>query len=112
MTWREKLHPLVAKAELEVLLGLEERKLTTGMFRDTEIMLEATIPDFYWPTKGLAVYLDGPHHESETQRLKDELIDEKLRRMGLRSLRIPYKPPLSKTRLNEILDQIQEALEL
>lgn len=99
-----------SKAEMDVLLGLEQRGLTNGMFRDVEICLEKTIPDFYWPDKRLPVYLDGPVHEKERQRLKDELIDEKLRRMGLRPLRIPYKPPLSKRRLNEILDQIEEAL--
>jgi len=111
LSFREKMRVSPSHAEVDVLLGLEERRLTEGMFRDTEIVLEATVPDYYWPAKGLCVYLDGPPHESEHQRLKDELIDEKLRKMGLKVLRFSYEPSLSKHRRQEILDQIEEALE-
>ena len=111
MSWRNRLKVSPSKAEIDVLLGLEERGLTRGMFRDVEICLEITIPDFHWPDKGLPVYLDGPVHERERQRLRDELIDDKLRRRGLRPLRIPYRPPLSERRLSEVLNQIKEALE-
>ena len=116
MSWRDKLHTSTPKAEIDVLLGLEERGLTRGMFRNVDICLQKTTPDYYWKQGvvriGLPVYLDGPFHEKERQRLKDELIDEMLRKRGLRPLRIPYKPPLSDRRLNEILDLIEETLRL
>jgi very-short-patch-repair endonuclease len=108
--WKERMRQNPSRAEVDILLGLEERGLTVGMFRDEAIILETTTPDYYWPHKGLCVYLDGPPHESEHQRLKDELIDQKLRRMGLRVLRIPYTVPLTKEQREKILDQIEEEL--
>jgi len=109
MTWRERTHPRVSKAETILFLALQQRGLTNGMTSDRGIVLEATYPDFYWPTKGLAIYLDGPSHQRENQRLKDERIDENLRKKGIKVLRFSYKPPLTKQRLAEILDQIEEA---
>ncbi|MFQ6076041.1 MAG: hypothetical protein ACE5Z5_07905 [Candidatus Bathyarchaeia archaeon] len=110
MSWKERMRQTPSKAEIDILLGLEERGLTVGMFRGEVIILETTAPDYYWPHKGLCVYLDGPPHLKERQRLKDEIIDEKLRRMGLRPLRIPYNPPLSKRERERILDRIEEEL--
>lgn len=116
MSWREKLHTSTPRLEIDVLLGLEERGLTQrcgGMFRNVQICLESTEPDYLWPLPKFPVYLDGPPHEGERQRLKDELIDEKLRRRGYSPLRIPYKRyPVSDRQLNEILDQIEEMLDL
>ena len=116
MSWRNRLRVSPSKAEIDVLLGLEDRGLTRGMFRNVEICLQKTTPDYLWKEgfvrKGLPVYLDGPPHEKERQRLKDELIDEMLCKMGLHPLRIPYKSPLSDRRLNEILDLIEETLRL
>jgi len=110
MTWRQRMHPRVSRAEAILFLALQQRGLTEGMISDRGIVLEATYPDFYWPTKGLVVYLDGPPHQRENQRLKDERIDEHLRRRGIKVLRFSYKPPLTKQRLAEILDQIEKAL--
>jgi len=110
VSWKQRLRVNPSNAEIDILIGLEERGLTKGMFRDMEICLEKTIPDYFWPSRGLAVYLDGPVHLKERQRLKDERIDERLRKLGLRVLRISYRSPLSKHLREKILDEIEEAL--
>jgi hypothetical protein len=48
-----------------------------------------TDADFYFPEKKLAVFCDSiAHHSSPAAKRKDEAIDEKLKRVGIRSLRI------------------------
>jgi very-short-patch-repair endonuclease len=81
------------------------------MFRDVEICLEKTTPDWFWPTRGVALYLDGEQvHSSERAQLRDDKITDMLTNRGIKCLRFRYRPPLSKKRLNEIVAEIEEAL--
>lgn len=48
-----------------------------------------TDADFYFPAKKLAVFCDSvTHHSSLEAKKKDQIIDEKLKKIGIRSLRI------------------------
>lgn len=63
----------------------------------TNIILEATRPDFLFHDKKLAVYLDGPPHIlNPAKEERDERITEKLQEQGWKVLRIRYKPPLGR----------------
>lgn len=62
--------------------------------------------DFYFPEKKLAVFCDSvAHHSSPEAKKKDEAIDEKLKRIGIRSLRICgrdiAKSPMASAKLVE-----------
>jgi very-short-patch-repair endonuclease len=95
-------------AEEKVAVGLQERGVK-GWFKDVEIILDSTVPDFSNLIKGVVVYLDGEEvHSSENAQLRDERIDDKLARKGIRVMRFRYRPPLSQKRLNEILLVIEE----
>ena len=111
ITFRERLKQNPSNAEMTLTVALQERGLAHGMFRDVEICLEKTTPDLFWPTKGVAVYLDGEQvHSSERAQLRDDKITDMLTNRGIKVLRFRYRPPLSRKRLNEIIVQIEEAI--
>ena len=46
-------------------------------------------PDFILPSRRLAVFIDGPHHETDTQRAADAAIDRALDEQGFLVVRFP-----------------------
>ena len=73
----------------------------------TDVVLEATRPDFLFPDKKLAIYLDGPPHlKNPAKEELDTEITEKLQRQGYKVLRIQYRPPLGKKKALEIASEI------
>jgi very-short-patch-repair endonuclease len=69
-----------------------------------------TSVDFFFPKKNLVVFIDGPHHLKQCQDVKDELIDIALKRRNMQVLRFDYKPPITKHKVIEICDKIEQAL--
>lgn len=45
--------------------------------------------DFFYDDLNLAVFIDGPHHETDTQRAQDAFIDRKLDELGYLVVRFP-----------------------
>ncbi|WP_296870655.1 DEAD/DEAH box helicase [Tibeticola sp.] len=45
--------------------------------------------DFFYDDLNLAVFIDGPHHETDTQRAQDAVIDRKLDELGYLVVRFP-----------------------
>ena len=105
------MHPKVSKAEIEVFKGLSASGLTNGMLTQKTIVLKSTVPDFCWPSKRKAVYLDGLQaHSGDKQQERDVEICELMEHQGWDVLRIPYEPPLTEKNLQEILATIKRFL--
>lgn len=104
-SWRDRkarMHPQASKMEEALLLALNQKGLHPE--RDRQFCLRTTIPDFYFPHKNLAVYLDGEQvhkHPEKDQALREQLS----KRYGIRVLTIPYAS-FTKTVQDEILQQI------
>jgi very-short-patch-repair endonuclease len=99
-----------SSAEEQVAVALHQLGLK-GWFKNREIVLEATIPDFWFPAKKVAVYLDGEQVHSSSHALeRDDRITAVLEKRGVRVLRFRYRPPLSKKCLAEIVESIMEAV--
>lgn len=109
--WKERMSQSPSKAEIKLLLALESHGLARGAFSQMEISLWSTQPDIFYPTKGIAIYLDGPPHLKGHVQDRDEKITERLQKKGLKVLRFSYTPPISDQRLDEIVQAIKEALE-
>ena len=108
MSYRANMHPKVSRAELAVFAKLSYIGLTRGMVTQKPIILRSTIPDFCWPEKRKAVYLDGIQvHASEKAEQRDSEIDELLELQGWQVLRIRYQPPLIGKALNGVVEQIK-----
>ena len=108
MSYKQKMHPKVSKAEIEVFRALSLAGLTSGMVTQKPIILKSTIPDFCWMEKRKIVYIDGiPVHSKDKQLEKDEEIDSLLIGQGWDVLRIPYDPPLTEKQLQEIMIKIK-----
>jgi very-short-patch-repair endonuclease len=106
------MHPKVSRGELQLFAALSGAGLTCGMVTQKPIVLKATIPDFCWPEKRKIVYLDGIQvHSSDAQQERDEEVRELLEAQGWDVLRIPYDPPLTDAKLEEILETIKKFLE-
>ena len=113
MSYKERMHPKVSKAEIEVFKALSAAGLTTGMVTQKPIILKSTIPDFCWFSKRKVVYLDGLQaHSGDKQQERDEEICELLATQGWEVLRIPYEPPLSEKSLREIVASIKHFLRM
>jgi len=108
MTWKEKLHPTVSRMEHEVLIDLHKRGVHP--LTNEEFCLLTTTPDYYFPNKRLAIYLDGEHVHFKRQERDKELRTLLQKRYGIRVLSIQYKR-YSKKEKNRIVKQILEALE-
>src|SRR5512136_934550 len=108
LSFRSRMHPKVSKAEIEVFKALSASNLTDGMITQKTIVLKSTIPDFCWPDKRKAVYLDGAQvHSGDRQEKWDEEVCDLLEAKGWETLRIPYDPPLSEEKLSEIVATIR-----
>jgi very-short-patch-repair endonuclease len=111
LSYKNRMHPSVSNAEIEVFKALSAEGLTEGMVTQKPIVLRATIPDFCWLNKRKIVYLDGAQvHKKDKVREKDEEIDELLELQGWDVLRIPYDPPLSDKALREVMKVIRRFL--
>ena len=109
MSYRDKLHPKVSRAEIEVFKVLSANGLTKGMVTQKTIVLKSTIPDFCWLNKRKAIYLDGKQaHSSDKQKESDTEIFDLLEQKGWKVLRILYEPPISKKVLREIVEKIRD----
>ena len=108
MSYKSRLHPKVSTGELQLFRALSLAGLTGGIVTQKPIVLKATIPDFCWPQKRKIVYLDGLQaHSSDAQQKHDKEVQELLEAKGWDVLRIPYEPPLTDARLQEILTTIK-----
>jgi very-short-patch-repair endonuclease len=108
--WRYRVSK-ISRAEEKLLAKLHKESMGSGLRFQHTIILKATTPDFAWPEKRIAVYLDGPVHESSHVREKDEVIDAELEKRGWTVLRISYKAPLSERETQRILSIIKETVE-
>lgn len=109
MSFKNRMHPKVSKAEISVFEALSAAGLTSGMVTQKTIVLKSTIPDFCWLNKRKAVYLDGLQaHSGDKQQERDEEACELLEAKGWEVLRIPYEPPLSGKELQKIVASIKE----
>ena len=112
MSYRDRMHPRVSKAEIEVFKELSAKSLTKGMVTQKPIVLKSTVPDFCWLNKRKAVYIDGKQaHSSDTQKERDEEINKLLEKKGWKVLRISYEPPITKKALRETVKRIKEFIE-
>jgi len=111
VSYKNRMHPKVSNAEIEVFKALSAAGLTTNMVTQRTIILKSTIPDFCWINKRKIVYLDGIQaYSSDKTQQRDEEIDELLEMQGWDVLRIPYDPPLSAQALQEIMAIIKQFL--
>jgi len=108
MNFRERMKVPVSKAEVDIQIELTNRGLTKDMWCQTEICLFRCVPDFFFASHDLCVFIDGPPHAKPRRIDKDNGIDELLRKRGFKVARFPYKGKLSKERLKQICDEIQE----
>jgi very-short-patch-repair endonuclease/transposase len=84
---RAQMSPQHSSMEMAVLQRLNGKGVQ--VMTDFEFCLQKTTPDFWFPDKRIAVYLDGPVHEGRED--KDELLRELLRkRHGVNVVSIPY----------------------
>ena len=108
VSYKNRLHPKVSNAEIEVFKALSAAGLTGGMVTQRTIVLKSTIPDFCWLNKRKAVYLDGLQaHSGDKQQKRDEEICELMEAQGWEVLRISYEPPLSEKELLRIVASIK-----
>ena len=111
MSYKERMHPKVSRAEIEVFKSLSAAGLTSGMVTQQSIILKSTIPDFCWMEKRKIIYLDGvPVHKKDKAIERDEEITDLLIAQGWDVLRIPYNPPLTDKGLQEIMATIKRFL--
>ena len=119
MTWKDRMRVSVSGAEIEILKELQRRGLTR--------LLETQKPfDFIWQIEGVhgcicdffynhpfnyAIFIDGERvHSGRIREERDELIVKALERRGIHVDRFRYKTPISKRRIKEIADKIEETL--
>ena len=108
-TWQHRkaqMQPQHSQMELAVLEKLNA--LGVPVETDVPFCLQRTIPDFYFPTKNVAVYLDGPVHKGREDR--DENQRELLARLyGITVVSISYERH-SVQETERIIREIREAI--
>jgi very-short-patch-repair endonuclease len=90
-TWEQRkavMKPQHSRIEEALLLKLYEKGLTP--ITDKEFCIQSTTPDFYFPDKNLAIYVDGAVHEGKEDR-DNQLRDLLEQRHHVRVVSIPYK---------------------
>jgi len=106
-TWqyrKAQMQPQHSQMELNILVKL--KKLGIPVETDRTFCLQPTTPDYYLPTKNLAIYLDGPVHEGREDR--DDALRELLsKRHGIKVLSIAYK---SESEEQRVFEEIKEAV--
>jgi very-short-patch-repair endonuclease len=111
LSYKDRMHPKVSNAEIEVFKALSAEGLTSSMMTQQPIVLKSTVPDFCWLNKKKIVYLDGAQvHAKDKAQQRDAEIDELLEMQGWEVLRIRYDPPLTEKALKEIMANIKKFL--
>jgi len=109
-TWqyrKAQMQPQHSQMELAVLEKLNA--LGVPVETDVPFCVQRTIPDFYFPTKNVAVYLDGPVHKGREDR--DENQRELLARLyGITVVSISYERR-STQEADRIMQEIKEAIQ-
>ena len=103
-----------SNAEVELLKmlhrGYDQRMdLKEKPFTQITLPLKITRPDFYFPGRKIAVYLDGSVHTHDKIAERDEEIDNLLKAQGIRVLRFPYRRA-TKAWLMEVYQEIRHAV--
>jgi very-short-patch-repair endonuclease len=101
-----QMQPQHSRIEESLLLKLQE----TGLhpITDKEFCIQSTTPDFYFPDKNLAVYIDGKVHEGKEER--DQTIRELLtKRFGVKVVSISYEN-FTQEETERVLKEIQSLL--
>jgi len=109
-TWTERkavMSPQHSKMEQNILMKLQETEIRP-IARDRSFCLQSTVPDFFFPNKNLAVYLDGPVHEGKEDR-DDRLRELLAKRHGVHVVSIPYKTS-GAGETERVFKEIMEAL--
>lgn len=112
MSWKRFVdHDIsVSVAEIRLACKLQEVSLTGELGlrfeRQKEFCLLSTKPDFYFSDVNLAVYLDGEQVHRNREERDFELRELLKKRYGCTVRSYSYKAPITKTRLNEITEQI------
>jgi very-short-patch-repair endonuclease len=110
-SWRERLHLRVSRAEELVFRELNRLDLTEGLVTQKPLALRMWVPDFWWVGRRKTVFLEGHvAHVRGRQLERDEQVTDVLAAEGFDVLRVPYRAPLSKARLAEVIAEIQEFL--
>ncbi len=107
MSHKDRMHPKVSKAEIDVFKALSAKNLTRGMVTQQPIVLKSTIPDFLWVEKRKAVYLDGDAVHKEGDEWDEEIVNL-LEKKGWQVLRIRYHAPLTENALTGVVDKITD----
>jgi len=110
MTWRNKINThdrYSSRGEQLILEALHQNHVHP--LTKTDIVLEATRPDFLFPDQKLAVYLDCEQIHLPKEEL-DARITGKLEEKGYRVIRIRYRPPLGRRKAIEIANRIRQEL--
>jgi len=109
LSFKERMHPKVSRAEIEVFKALSGLGLTGGMVTQKPIVLKMTVPDFCWTERRKVVYLDGRQvHSTDKVERRDAEIDELLDLQGWDVLRIVYDPPLTGEKLRQVVALIRD----
>jgi len=91
-TWEQRkavMRPQHSRMEEALLLKLHEKGLHPIV--DKEFCVQSTTPDYYFPDKNLAIYIDGiESHRSHIDR-DEQLRDLLFKRHGIRVVSISYK---------------------
>ena len=107
MSYKDRMHPKVSKAEIDVFKALSAAGLTRGMVTQQPIILKATTPDFLWIEKRKAVYLDGDVVHKEGNEWDEEVVNL-LEKRKFQVLRIPYHAPLTGPALSGVVAEIAD----
>ena len=119
MAWRNQIlshDRYSSNAEQTILQHLHRWHLepltkTTILFEDGSD-LDRCMPDYFYPQERLAVFVDGPPHDSESKRSRDEIITRKLSEKGYRVLRLRYpRSKLSKAMANQFSEDIRRTVQ-
>lgn len=114
LSFREAMHPIVAAAEWELRTRLSLMERTGSLEFQKMIILDAHSVDVYGENKKGERHcfeLDGPiHRTSEKVKVRDDYVRDLLERRKMCVWPMPYDPPISKRRLQEMVDLIGEKM--
>jgi len=109
-TWAHReaqMHVSPSKMELTLLEKLTQIPELRPIQTQRTFMLLATTPDFFLPSKNLAVYVDGKEaHKGREDR--DNQLRDMLRKRGFNVLSLPYSGE-SEAEVQRLVDAIKEA---
>lgn len=126
MTFRDRMKIGVSRAELDILCELQRRGLMDYLetqkgfkFDYKADAVHGTTIDFFWQHPyNYAVFLDGVKiskgfpklHLKKKQSKRDQLVTAALEKRKVEVRRFQYTPPLRKSRLKQICDEIEARL--